>query len=147
MWPVERYLTLCTIWIIYPYSFLILVFHCIFSLYSQSCRSGRLTVSFSILSLFVFCVCILLLLVLMPWPGFVCKIWKSKTLKDLTLKWGYFYLVPLSGPNPVAPLPPGESRREMLRKWEVRKPEAITPNGVPTGSAGHRRTVERSWWR
>lgn len=26
------------------------------------------------------------------------------------------YLVPVPGPSPAAPLPPGESRREMLRR-------------------------------
>ncbi len=60
----------------------------------------------------------------------------------------FHYLGPVPGPSPVAPLPPGESSREILRRWEVRKPDAIRPIGVPTGSAVHRRTVERSWlWR
>lgn len=46
-------------------------------------------------------------------------------------------------PSPEAPPPPGESRREMFRRWEGSKPGA-RPNGVPTGSAEQRRTVERS---
>lgn len=56
----------------------------------------------------------------------------------------FHYLPP--GPNPVAPLPPGESRWEMLRRWEVKKLDAIKFRGVPAGSAEHCKTVERSWW-
>lgn len=55
------------------------------------------------------------------------------------------YLAPAPGPSPLTPLPPGESMREMLRRWEVRKPKAITPSGVPTGSEVPRSTEERSW--
>ena len=28
----------------------------------------------------------------------------------------FVYLAPVTGPSPVAPVPPGESRREILRK-------------------------------
>lgn len=59
----------------------------------------------------------------------------------------FYYLAPTAGFNLVALLLDGESRREWLRRCDIRKPVARKPRGSVKGSVPQLSTEERSCGR